>query len=88
MNIYMYADDTLVMSTGSTENEAIENFQYNLDILTRWCHQNKLTINMSKTKHMCITIKKKTCDIRIKIDTENLANVETFECRTVVSDKN
>ena len=78
-SLYMYADDTLIMSTGQTEMEATEKSQERLDILTSWCCKNKLTINIKKTKHMCITNKKSPLTHKIQIDQINLANVEGFE---------
>ena len=83
---FMYADDTLIMSTGNTEIEAILNSQQQLNILTAWCRCNKLTINISKTKHMCITNKKTSPNLSISIDSVNLANVSTFEYLGIVID--
>ena len=78
-SLYMYADDTLIMSAGQTEQEAIEKSQERLNILTSWCCKNKLTINAKKTKHMCITNKKLLLTQHIQIDETDLANVENFE---------
>ena len=78
-SLYMYADDTLIMSKGTTETEAVEKSQSRLDMLTSWCKQNKLTINISKTKHMCITNRKSTLTQQIQIDGVNLTNVDNFE---------
>ena len=78
-SLYMYADDTLIMSEGKTEIEAVERSQSRLDILTTWCQQNKLTINICKTKHMCITNRKSPLNQKIQIDGVNLNNVENFE---------
>ena len=50
-----------------------------MDILTSWCCKNKLTINIKKTKHMCITNKKSPLTHKIQIDQINLANVKGFE---------
>ena len=48
----LYADDT-VLYTSSKNKEKIEtNLQKDMDGLEQWCHQNKLTINTSKTKMM------------------------------------
>ena len=78
-SLYMYADDTLIMSEGKTEIEAVEKSQARLNILTSWCQQNKLTINISKTKHMCITNRKLPLIKNIHVDGVNLTNVENFE---------
>ena len=78
-NLYMYADDTLIMSHGKTELEAVERSQTRLNTLTSWCQQNKLTININKTKHMCITNRKLPLNQNIHIDGANLTNVENFE---------
>ena len=85
-SLYMYADDTLILSTGKTEDEAVRISQEKLDIVTSWCRKNKLTINKSKTKHMCITHKKHPLEKHISIDSVDLANVTTFEYLGVVLD--
>ena len=50
----MYADDTLLLSSGTTINECTTKGQAILDKLITWCDLNKLTINVKKTKSMFI----------------------------------
>ena len=50
-NTLMYADDTVILSTGCDADAVVCDLQKTLDILTNWCSINKLTINESKTKY-------------------------------------
>ena len=49
----MYADDTVVY-TSSTLNEGFSNLDTNLHSIIQWCNNNRLTLNVGKTKHMII----------------------------------
>ena len=51
-NFKCYADDTVVYFSSTDKNEALSTLQNDLDRLYQWCHQNKLTINIKKTKSM------------------------------------
>ena len=52
--VFMYADDTLLLNTGKTIEEVMESSQKALDIVTKWCDSNKMSINISKTKFMIV----------------------------------
>ena len=54
----MYADDTLLVNKGKSEYEAVQNSQSCLNKIIGWYKLDKLTLNESKTKHLCITNKK------------------------------
>ena len=54
-NIYMYAEDTLLLNTGNNETSAVHNSQNCLNKVIKWCKLNRLTLNEDKTKHLCIT---------------------------------
>ena len=53
--IIMYADDTVLLTSGVTHQCVTEKMQRVTTILTQWCIKNKLTINTNKTKHMLIS---------------------------------
>ena len=48
--IFMFADDFLIMVSDKNFNEANNTMQRNINQLIRWSHDNKLIINVNKTK--------------------------------------
>ena len=50
-NTIMYADDTVLYISDCNEQRVMNSLQGNLEIVTRWCTMNLLTINESKTKY-------------------------------------
>ena len=50
----MYADDTVVYTSSKTFNEGFSNLERDLCSLTKWCNNDKLTLNIGKTKHMVV----------------------------------
>ena len=53
-NINMYADDTLLISSSTNITESVSKCQAMLDKIILWCDDNKLTVNVKKTKCMFI----------------------------------
>ena len=51
---FAYADDTAVVVSDKNICNATETMQNQLDIATKWCHDNGLIINATKTKIMHI----------------------------------
>lgn len=52
--VFAYADDTAIVVSKNNIIEASETMQNELNIVTRWCHDNGLIINATKTKLMHI----------------------------------
>ena len=52
--VYMYADDTLLVSKANSMSLVVEKVQKALDEMVQWCGENKLSINRGKTKFMLI----------------------------------
>ena len=77
--MYMYADDTLLMSKGHTEEIVIQNSQHCFNKVISWCKLNRLTLNEGKTKHLCITNKKHITTLKINAETNPLGNVDTYD---------
>ena len=50
--VRLYADDTVIYTTNNSEDVAHNIISNELDIVTRWCDMNQLTMNLSKTKVM------------------------------------
>lgn len=53
----MFADNTAVVSTGSTWKDAYMNVSYDLSLIKHWFDHNSLTVNITKTKYMPIVSK-------------------------------
>ena len=62
----MYADDTVLYSTHIDPVTSIKNCQCLMDTLSKWCQENKLTINIGKTKHMFVIRIKSTSGTGIR----------------------
>ena len=50
----MYADDTVVHTSSNTMDEGFSNLERSLCYKIQWCNNNRLTLNIGKTKHMII----------------------------------
>ena len=53
--IYMYADDIVIVSSGNTYEESANILRQDVAATSAWCNSNCLTINKKKTKVMRIT---------------------------------
>ena len=85
--IIMYADDTLLLSTGTTLAECIKNGQNVLDTLVTWCDLNKLTINVKKKKSMLIKSNAENVNLNLYIHDTKLDFVSRFEHLGIHIDK-
>ena len=52
--VNLFADDTCIYSSAPSANEAISNMNSDLDLVFQWFEQNKLSLNLSKTKSILI----------------------------------
>ena len=77
-NIFMYADDTLLVNARNSELQSVNHSQECFDKIITWCNVNRLTINKDKTKHL-ISNQKHLLNLKIQKDTEAIGNVETYE---------
>lgn len=71
---YMYADDTVLLSSHKDLKVAESNLQQDFNNILKWCHDNELVINASKTKivHICSPHnQKKLTPINITFHTYN-----------------
>ena len=55
VNITLYADDTVIYTKHSTPRQAADQLNEGLEKLSVWCINNKLTINVKKTKHLIVS---------------------------------
>ena len=70
-HLQLYADDTVLVSQGTDANSAEQQLQPALAQFSKWCHQNKLSLNASKTKLMVFGTRqkvKKAKDVEIMIE--------------------
>ena len=78
--LYMYADDTLLLNNGDSEFSAVQNSQYCLNKVVEWCKLNRLTLNEEKTKHLCITHRKQASStLHVDVERKALGNVDTYD---------
>lgn len=52
--VFAYADDTALIVSHVNFSVAVEQMQIQLDEISKWCHDNGLTINAKKTKLMYV----------------------------------
>lgn len=85
----MFADDTLVYVTANNIEEAILNINQDLSILFDKICQNKLKLNVKKTKVIIISNKSYNTDnVNIYIDGKKLEIVEEIKYLGIIVDKN
>ena len=77
--MYMYADDTLLLNTGKTELQAVHRSQKCFNNVITWCNLNRLTINRSKTKHLCISKSTNLLNISVMKDNTPLGNIDSYD---------
>ena len=78
-NLFLYADDMLIMSSHHNVEIMLRDLQRSLDKICTWCRQNKLTINESKTKYMIINNVRVEPVTKMVIDGKNLGRVSQYE---------
>ena len=80
--LQLYADDTVLFSSGSNANDAASKLQPELMRFSRWCAGNKLTLNVKNTKVMVFGTRskvKKSRDVKVCIDNKQLQLVPSYK---------
>ena len=80
--VQLYADDTVIFTSGVTPEEAEHKLQPSLDVFSHWCHVNKLSINAGKTKLMVFGTRhkvKKAKKVRLNLEGAPLQIVPTYK---------
>ena len=78
----LYADDLILLSRAKTPRKAITNLQEDGDRVMAWCDENRLTLNITKTKYMWFASYHKldnTQDLGIKIKGTDLGEVTEYK---------
>ena len=79
-NIYLYADDMCIVVNSTIENEVYEKANNILIKVKKWMDNNKLSINIAKSKYMIVTNKNlKNDEIKVKINNEILEKVTCYK---------
>ena len=54
--VTLYADDTVLYISSDSPKDTCTRLQNGLTILSEWCNENKLSINVSKTKLLIVDL--------------------------------
>ena len=85
-NIYMYADDTLIVCKSNNLEIVAEKIQKALTQMYNWCTANKLSINFSKTKYMTIKHTQTNIERPVRVNNINIGTVNTYEYLGMILD--
>ena len=85
-NIYMYADDTLIVCKSNNLEIVAEKIQKALTQMCNWCTANKLSINFSKTKYMTIKHTQTNIEPPVRVNNINIGTVNTYEYLGMILD--
>ena len=90
--VQLYADDTVIYFSKKCHIYAKDILQRDLDNLQVWCHKNKLTVNVKKTKSMIFgtTCTKKIgslSNLDLKMQNMSLSQVTSYKYLGVVLDQ-
>ena len=77
-SVFMYADDTLLISRDENPNVVTEKAQNAMMKISKWCQANKLSINLDKTKYMIVR-HMKVHEPNFEIGKTKLSTVHQYE---------
>ena len=87
--MYLYADDTVLLSTNNNILTCKNNMQLDLTRIAAWCRRNKLSLNIKKTKCMLfgsrVRLKNSRCP-RLIINNVNIDFVHQYKYLGVILD--
>ena len=73
ITVLKYDDDLVLLATSQ------EGLQSGLDLLKTYCEENKLTVNVSKSKVMRVSKRRKAQSVQLYYDSEPLECVDSFK---------
>ena len=79
--VQLYADDTVIYFSNKCHIYAKDILQRDLDNLQVWCHKNKLTVNIQKTKSMIFGTAKRIrslSNLDLKMQNMSLSQVTSY----------
>ena len=90
LRVNMFADDCLIYTVGNTWNTMVPKIQEGLDKFQEWCLNNKLKLNVQKSKSLVIGTnhKLKNLDLHDRFVLNNIfsENVNTFNYLGIILD--
>ena len=88
LSLIQFADDTSIYVTGNSLPELLSDLENEMELLTDWLKNNKLFLNVSKTKYMIMTSPRKPIDTNLKlhIDGQLVEKVSEIKFLGVVLD--
>ena len=60
-NTDLFADDSTISASGKNKLCISKTLNTVLEDISHWCYENRMVLNVSKTKTMCIGSKQKLC---------------------------
>ena len=84
INVQLYADDTVIYTSGSRIDCTVSRLQLHLNRLHKWCCSNKLTLHPSKTKMVIFGTRQKLRKVRAEpvnlfLSGKRIQNVPTYK---------
>ena len=86
-DIYLYADDMLIVSKDENVEHMMLSLQAKMDKIYKWCIFNRLIINEKKTKYMIVTPEKSEIVSKISIGTQSIGKVKQYEYLGMILDE-
>ena len=78
-SIFKFADDTTVV--GRISNNIETEYRNETENLVNWCSDNKLSLNVNKTKEIVIDFRKRSGEhAPVYINGDEVERVESFKC--------
>ena len=90
INMFLFGDDTVLLSSNKSAKSARDKLEEKLSQLLIWCRQNKLTMNLTKTKCMVFGTKQKVKISNLKkskLDRAELDYVNSYKYLWITLDK-
>ena len=87
--IKLYADDTVIYIANHNFELAQQLLQEDLDCYLTWCQQNKLSVNITKTKLMIFAASRRklnSLDVNLELNEEKLQVVPSYKYLGVILD--
>ena len=85
--VKLFADDTFLSLDSNNQNELNKKVNEEIKKVSRWLADNKLTLNVTKTKYMIFSNRKSpNTDFQIKIDNHCLERCTSYKYLGVLLD--
>ena len=75
--MYLYADDITLICSAKTYNDLLNNCNHDLNLISNYCTENQLIINIKKTKGMLMFFDKD--DLKLNLNNSNIDFVRDFK---------